>query len=304
MKTEDIALVIFTILVQMSVGAFLVLEVTKFIASRKYEKAEVERFVNYSLLSIIPVLVVGLIASFFHLGNPINAYRAVSNIGTSWLSREIFFSVSFTILLILYTVLEFRKVGTLALKNALSILTMIFGVALVFSMANIYQLPTHPTWKCCATPITFSITTLLLGILALGAVFTTNYFYQKKKAPNSDEIQSSLLRSTLRWFALASVVLLGLEMVVMPIYMGWLSTGQDEALQSAQLMTGTYGWVLGLRLVLVFLGAGLVVFFLYQNTLFPGKERLMGNLTYFAFALVLTAEVLGRFLFYATSLGI
>jgi len=44
--------------------------------------------------------------------------------------------------------------------------------------------------------------------------------------------------------------------------------------------------------------------FLYQTSVSPGKERLMSSLMYGAFILVFVAELLGRYLFYATHVQI
>lgn len=62
---------------------------------------------------------------------------------------------------------------------------------------------------------------------------------------------------------------------------------------------GDYGLLFALRLGLVFLGAGVLGFFVYRSASSPGRETLLGNLALAAFALVLIAEVMGRFLFYA-----
>ena len=70
------------------------------------------------------------------------------------------------------------------------------------------------------------------------------------------------------------------------------------------MMVRDFGVLLTLRLVLAFIGAGVFGFFLYQNAVSAGREKIMGNLIYAAFALVLVAEVLGRFLFYATQVQI
>ncbi|MCC7017990.1 MAG: hypothetical protein IT564_12410, partial [Rhodospirillales bacterium] len=40
--------------------------------------------------------------------------------------------------------------------------------------------------------------------------------------------------------------------------------------------------------------------FIYQNAASQGKVQVMGNLAYLAFALVLVAEIVGRWLFYAS----
>ena len=97
MAVRDWALIAFTILAQMSIGAFLVLGVVHFFAMRKAGMEEADRLSDRALLAIGPLMVLSLLASLFHLGNPLNAYRAVTNLGSSWLSREVFFSVLFTI---------------------------------------------------------------------------------------------------------------------------------------------------------------------------------------------------------------
>ncbi len=67
-------------------------------------------------------------------------------------------------------------------------------------------------------------------------------------------------------------------------------------------MAGKYNLTFILRLVLGFIGAGVLAVFLYQNASSADK-KVLGNLAYVAFALVLIAEVLGRYLFYATRVG-
>ena len=69
-------------------------------------------------------------------------------------------------------------------------------------------------------------------------------------------------------------------------------------------MFGSYGLIFGLRLVLVFIGAGVLSVFLYQNAKTPGREKVMGSVAYAALALVLVSEVLGRYIFYAAHVNI
>ncbi len=56
-----------------------------------------DRMSDGALLVIGPVLALAFVASLFHLGSPLNAPRAVVNLGTSWLSREIFFGSLFAL---------------------------------------------------------------------------------------------------------------------------------------------------------------------------------------------------------------
>jgi anaerobic dimethyl sulfoxide reductase subunit C (anchor subunit) len=57
MTLRDWALITFTILVQMSVGSFLVLGVVHFYATRKAGMEEADRMSDRALLAIVPVLV-------------------------------------------------------------------------------------------------------------------------------------------------------------------------------------------------------------------------------------------------------
>jgi len=87
--------------------------------------------------------------------------------------------------------------------------------------------------------------------------------------------------------------------VVVPLALALASAA--GAGTSVGLMAGEYGMVFILRLVLVFLGAGVLGIFVYRAAQNPGQENVMGLLAYAAFALVLVGEVLGRFLFYSTA---
>jgi anaerobic dimethyl sulfoxide reductase subunit C (anchor subunit) len=304
MNIHDYALIAFTILAQMAVGSFVVLGFVHVYAARKTNMEEADRLSDRALLAIGPVLGLGLIASLFHLGSPLNAYRAVTNFGTSWLSREITFGVSFAVLGAVFAFLQWRKISTFAIRNVIAWIAALVGLAMLFSMSNIYLLPTQPAWNTLATPLTFFTTAFLLGALAMGVAFVANYAYLKRNQPDCADEQCTLLRDVMRWIAIVSVVLLGIELVTLPFYLASLAAGSAAAVETAQLIAGPFGWALILRLALVFLGAGVVALFLYQNALSPGQERMVGNLAYTAFALVLVAEVLGRFLFYATHVPI
>ena len=70
MATKDLALVGFTLLSQMAVGAFWVVWLTQFLARQQASEIEVRKLSNAALLGIGPVMAVGLLVSFLHLGSP------------------------------------------------------------------------------------------------------------------------------------------------------------------------------------------------------------------------------------------
>ena len=305
MTGKEWALITFTILAQMSVGAFVVLGIVHFFAARKAGDEQADRLSDMALLAIGPVLVLGLLASFGHLGNPVNAPKAISNLASSWLSREIFSSVTFAVLGAAFALMQWRKIATPALRNAIAWLAALVGLFLVFSMSQVYMLQTQPAWDTFATPVQFFATTFLLGSLAIGSAFVANYAYLKGKDPDCAEAQCSLVREALKWIALASIVILGVEMVSLPLQLSLLASSPSAVAQaSAALLFSQFAGLFAVRLALVFLGAGLLALFVYRYASQPGSESLMGTLAYSAFALVLFSEVIGRFLFYATHLRI
>ena len=304
MELRDWALITFTILAQMSVGAFWVLGIIHYFATRKAGVEEADRMSDRALLAIIPVLVLGMLASLLHLGNPFNAYKAVTNFGSSWLSREVLFGVLFLVFGALYAFLQWRKIGSVAMRNVLAWIAALIGFVLVYSMSRIYMLYSQPAWNTLATPISFFVTTLLLGALAMGAAIAWNYAQVQKKNPECADVQCEMMRTTLRWVAIAGVVLLGIELVVFPIYLSTLATGNPAAIASLRMMASNFGLVFALRLILVFVGAGVFGLFLYQNASSAGQEKVLSNMAYSAFVLVFVAEVMGRFLFYVTHQGV
>ena len=305
MNVREWALITFSILAQLSVGSFLVLGVVHFFAARKSGEEEADRLSDRALLAIGPALILGMAASLLHLGNPFNAYLAVSNLGSSWLSWEILSGVLFAVVGGVFALMQWRKIASFAVRNLIAIVAAVIGLVLIYSMSNVYQIRTQPAWNTIATTIAFFTTTLLLGVLAMGAAFVANYAYLQQKNPGCADAQCVLLRDALRWIAMASIVLLGVELVTVPLQIAYLAGGTSSAARaSAAMMYGEYGLVLGLRLALVFIGAGILGVFIYQNTLSAGREKVMGNLAYAAFALVIVSEVLGRFLFYATHVRI
>jgi anaerobic dimethyl sulfoxide reductase subunit C len=304
MNVRDWALITFTILVQMSVGSMWVLGIAHYFAARKYSAEEADRLSDRALFALVPVIALAFIASLIHLGNPFHAYRAVTNLGSSWLSREIFFGVVFAVLAFVFAFLQWRKIGSLVLRNVVGWLAALDGLVLVFSMANVYMLPTQPAWNSWATPVSFFATTFLLGTMAMGAAFVANYAYLQRKQADCADAQCTLMRAALRWLAVAAVILVGIELVVLPIYLATVAVGSMAGAASVKLMVGTFGWMMVLRVLLAFVGAGVLAIFVYQNAMSAGHEKLLGNLAYAAFVVVLVAEILGRIIFYAAHIRI
>lgn len=305
MDIHEWALIAFTILTQLAAGSFVVLWIAQFLAARRRGEAEADRLADRALLAIIPVLLLGLLASLGHLGNPLYAPRAVLNVGKSWLSREILFAVSFTILGAVYTFVQWKKISTAAVRKVLSLVTALVGIGMVYSMSQIYMVRTVPIWNTVITSLSFFTTTFQLGTIAVGAAFVVAYKLVLKTDPGCEEAQCDVLNSTIRWIAVASVILLGVQIITVPLLAGHLtSQAVPAAEKSAMLMFGEFGPMLILRLALSFIGAGAFSLFLFKHASKPQFEAVLGTLVLGAFALILVSEVLGRYLFYATNVRV
>lgn len=300
MEIREWSLILFTLLQQLSVGAFVVFGVVHFWASRKTNPETADRLANYSLLALGPVLVLALLVSLLHLGNPLGAPRAVTNFATSWLSREILFSVLFFVAGGVFALTQWRGLGSRTVRNALAVIAAVLGVALIYSMSQIYVLEAQPAWNSWNTVLGFFVTALLLGVLGAGAAYGASYTYLRRKDPDCVDVQCALLQDALKGLAIAAVVLVGIEIVAAPLYVATLVAGPEAAQRSAELLIGEYGVIYGLRLALAFIGAGLLAFLIYRAAILRRPESVLVNLTYLAFAVVLVAEVLGRYLFYVT----
>ncbi len=304
MELREWALIIFTTLTMLAVGTFVVLGIVHFFAARKFGVKEAERLSDRAMLAVGPITALGLLVSLLHLGNPTSAYRAVTNFDSSWLSREILFSVIFFVIGGVFALMQWRKIGSNLVRNIIAWIAAIVGLAAIYSMSRIYMVPVQPAWNTPFTPLNIFVATFLLGTLAIAAAYVANYAMIHKKAPEDCEVQLEILRSALRWISIAAVVLVGIELVVAPLYLAYLSSGNAAAVESASRLASEFGAVFALRLVLAFLGAGVLALFLYQNAASSNKEKILAVLTYSAFLLVLVSEVLGRYLFYAAHVGV
>jgi DMSO reductase iron-sulfur subunit len=143
-QKSEMPLVAFTLLTQISVGAFwAAMWLTDSLPLIPY-------------LLIGACLAVGGFFSFAHLGSKRNAWRAPFHLKKSWLSREILFFGLF-------------GAGWLAgfVMPEMGWVTSLIGVGLIFSMAQVYRLHTMPSWDMWRTTVGFFITALLLGQLLM-----------------------------------------------------------------------------------------------------------------------------------------
>jgi DMSO reductase anchor subunit len=169
MKKDHLSLVLFTILVQTAVGMLLMLGLVKLFLKDELGFQVVEGLLGRGLPVVLILLLVSMTLSLLHLGSPINAPLAILNLGRSWLSAEISFTLFTTLTSGCLLVLRLFRPGLSMINDYLLIGSCICGLLLIVSMIRVYCLRTVPSWNNKWTWIQFSKTTLLLGTLAFCA---------------------------------------------------------------------------------------------------------------------------------------
>lgn len=189
---HELPLLIFTLLVQGSVG------MTLFISLSATEK----RTSLPAMLIAFAMGALGLVASTLHLGYPLNAFHALRHVESSWLSREIIFASLFLAILGLATLLVLLKKQP---SRILLVLATLVGLIDIYCMGAIYFHSSVVTWQHFNTWVMFFGTVGILGsILSNGLM------------PGATKL--------LRTAAVLIVVITSIRLLVQPNYINFLAT--------------------------------------------------------------------------------
>lgn len=166
MEQFQLSLVFFTVFTQWGIGSVLAFTLYRFLYCEQQK--------NTSHSSVFPlvtggIFVVGSVCSLLHLGNPFGAYNALSGLGRSWLSMEVF---SFSILnaLMAMWVLTYLFGARTRFQQSIGLLIGVTGfVAIVMSGQIYFRVEHQPAWHSITTHLAFVGTALLLGSSSLVA---------------------------------------------------------------------------------------------------------------------------------------
>lgn len=163
-------LIAFTLLAQMAVGTFWISTLLGF----------------QGAWAVGGLMLLALFASLFHLGAPLNAWRAVANLGSSWLSREIFCAT-------LFTGASFAVAFTG--RDWVTWIALLLGLGLIVSMAQAYRLRTIPVWNTWRTLVAFLATAVLLGAFSIALLLAFD-----------PTVASSASRLSFEWLMLVAMI--------------------------------------------------------------------------------------------------
>ena len=287
MAKKEWPLIAFTLLSQTAVGFFLLFTVPLALSGTGTGVSDVRLLRLRSLFIVLILLAAAAALSFFHLGNPLGAYRALNNVRTSRLSREIFFELLLIFLIAVVAWFEWRSSGSQDLRLGLYLLAALAGVGLIWSMAGIYRLEAVPVWNNAMTPFSFFMTAFVLGALGSAAAF--KLLREGEGAPP--------FAGRVPWnaAALALLVLNFAGVVLFDPHFGIRRLGR-RGFDSKP--SRVFALLHGLRLAFLLTAAVAVVpSILPESPVTPNSPA--QNLMIWASAAALVSETLGRVLFYA-----
>ncbi|HZN16517.1 MAG TPA: DmsC/YnfH family molybdoenzyme membrane anchor subunit [Acidimicrobiales bacterium] len=155
-------LIALTLLTQLALGAVAATVAAELIVGGRRADALTGGAVAAAVCGALAMAV-----SLLHLGRPIQAWRALRNLRSSWLSREVALFGLFAIGAISYAAAWFAGLPTLAL----GVVTVGLGAAGVYASGRLYLVPARPVWNSPRTLVAFFATAMATGpLVALLAV--------------------------------------------------------------------------------------------------------------------------------------
>lgn len=264
-------LMVFTVLGQCVVGAFIVLA----IALLTRRSAEEYRRIHLSMFFLWVLMAVAFIASVLHLGSPLRAFNSLNRLGASPLSNEIGSGSLFFALGGIYWLLAMINKMPRALGKVWLIVTMLAGVGFVYAMCRVYEINTVPTWDNAYTAFHFGLT-VLIGGPVLGYLLLRG---------------ANINGSGLRFLPVVSVAALLVSLSVVVMQSASLAS-INSSVQAASSLIPQYGVLSVSRLVLIVLGLGCWI-----CPLILRKRPAIASMV-LAFVLVFAGELIGRAIFY------
>lgn len=304
MNLREWALPVYTILMQFSTGTLLVLWCLRATGMKGIIPTAMDRILRKPLLVIVSGIIIAIAGSHFHLSKPHFSFLAVMNFGSSWLSREIAFTVLLLLSCAFLTYLTWFCEGRTRLKTVLGWFAVGCGCAVILCMSMLYLLPTQPIWYTPVTILLFYGTMLLLGSASAAALLIMDTVFSEPGEPELAPVRYNIIRRSSVWFtALASLVLVGISLLN-AYQIATMRHGDELAQTSLSLLMGVYSPLLVARFVTLIAGVGLLGITLLR--IFRTRKPLVEVVfpIHLAVLLVVIGEILGRFLFYATHIRI
>ncbi|TKF35082.1 dimethylsulfoxide reductase [Vibrio kanaloae] len=268
------SLIFFTVLAQTAVGGYLLIGARALVLGHDEEKLnsyKVPMFILWALMGL------SFMFSTTHLGSPLRAFNAFNQLGSAWLSNEVFFGAAFFAVGGLQWLLSVLKKGGVAIQKALMVGAMVLGVIFMYAMINVYMINTVPTWDNIYTPLSFIMTMVVGGLLLSQFVIVL-----------ANDSRFTVDRN----ITMLAVIAVAISLLVTVGKLNLIGDIQTSAAKASELVDGLGSYVI---LQVALLMASLLVWIL------PMLNKAKVNPVNLGLALVLflASELIGRGLFYS-----
>jgi len=156
MNDMELSLVLFTVLSQVSVGLAVMAALRQWAASEGPAPPNVR--IEWIVVGV--VLLIGLVASLFHLGHPEGSPRSILHLSTSWLSREIIAFLIYGILVILGLVALWKETSR---RAAILKFAALVGLIALAVSGMVYSPPSFPALNNGVPVLFYLLTAFILG---------------------------------------------------------------------------------------------------------------------------------------------
>jgi anaerobic dimethyl sulfoxide reductase subunit C (anchor subunit) len=286
------------------VGALIVLWLIRYLAGSKFSPQEIDRIISNPILVIAFTAVVAMGGAHFHLSKPFHSFLAALNFKSSWLSREIVFSVLFFLTTMSVLYLTYFQTHRRKLISILGWLAIMLGITLIYCMARIYLIPTQVAWNSTSVIFSFYTTALMLGCMAIATLMMLDLKFAEIKKTDDVELRSQVIRYSSGGLTVLTAALVALNIAIIYIQIRLLAQGDLIARTSLGLLVDLYLPLFLLRLVfLVYASLSLIYAVVRMYRLHSTPQSLMTPV-YLSCLLILVGEIIGRFLFYATHIRV
>ncbi|WP_058909876.1 dimethyl sulfoxide reductase anchor subunit family protein [Entomohabitans teleogrylli] len=275
-------LVIFTLLMQVSVGCLAVALLCHLRTGGTLRPTHALAAMRLPLLSAFIAGALGLLASIFHLGNPLHMFYTLTHIASSWMSREVLVTG-------IYMGLLFISVALAMLKQRLAVgilmLALLAGLVDIYVMSAIYANTLFTLWGGWFTWSGFYGSALLLG-----GMLTCTMVMPVLKTQGYQTEAGRVLRISLAACGAGILLLLLsasslLTMVGQPASLGITGKTLPEGLFNLSI----------LRVALLSLGMFTAGRLLCRNS----HQRSAGAVLGLSSLCIVAAEVVGRYVFFS-----
>jgi anaerobic dimethyl sulfoxide reductase subunit C (anchor subunit) len=300
MNVREWALPVYTILMQLAVGALFVLWLIRSFASSRFSRQEIERITSNPILVIAFTAIVAMAGAHFHLSRPFQSFLAVLNFKSSWLSREIVFTVLFFLATsYLWYMTKFRNTRP-RLIPVIGWFAVLLGVTVVYCMARIYLIPTQVAWNSSVVIISYFTTTLLLGVMTISCLLMLDLRFAEIQHAVDVALRTLVIQYSMVWLTLVVILLILVDISITLYQIHLLGQGDPTAQTSLRLLLELYMPLLVIRFLFLGITPPWLGYSVHRMRKTASAPQQLLLPVYISCLLILVGEIIGRFLFYAT----